>query len=127
MKHRSAHMVALLLCVLVLSCIYVRAQSGRAAQEKPDASSSSSTDERPASALYKEAEDYVSRKFDEFNRKQVPYNKEREARTYVEQQQMAARYAAILVARKNLAGDDIFYLAMLYHLAEEQDEALAAF
>jgi thiol-disulfide isomerase/thioredoxin len=120
-------MAALLFFAFVVSHIYVCAQSGRVAPEKPGDASSSRADERPASALYKEAEDYVSQKFEQFNRERVPYDKESEERTYLEQRQMAARFAALLVARKNLSGDDIFYLGMLYHLAEETDNALAAF
>ena len=124
MKHGLSYMLALGLCAIVLTPLSLRAQSGRVAPEKQSASATVSTDARPASALYKEAEEYVRRKFDEFNRERVPYNQERAARTYLEQKEMAARYAALLSARSGLAGDELFYLGMLYRLAEEQDKAL---
>jgi thiol-disulfide isomerase/thioredoxin len=120
-------MAALLLCTLVLSSLSVQAQSGRVLPEKTNAASSASTDTRAASALYEEAEKYVRERFEQFNRERVPFDKERAAKTYVEQQEMAARYAKLLAARTNLAGDDLFYLGRLYRLAEDEDKALDAF
>jgi thiol-disulfide isomerase/thioredoxin len=120
-------MIALWLCALVFSLISGRAQSGRVLPEKTAASSPASTDARAASALYEEAEKYVREKFEQFNRNRVPYNKERAAQTYLEQREMAARYAALLSARKSLAGDDLFYMGMLYRLTDSNDEALEAF
>jgi thiol-disulfide isomerase/thioredoxin len=115
------------MCALVVSPLCAFAQSGRVPPEKTAASSSVSADARTASALYEEAEKYVREKFEQFNRDRVPYNKERAAQVYVEQREMAARYAEILAGRKVLAGDELFYLAMLYRLADASDKALAAF
>jgi thiol-disulfide isomerase/thioredoxin len=94
---------------------------------KTEPSPSVSNDTRKASALYEEAEKYVRDKFAEFNRDRVPYDKARAAQTYTEQREMAARYAKVLAARERLAGDDHFYLGMLYRLAGSNEEAVAAF
>jgi thiol-disulfide isomerase/thioredoxin len=121
-------MAALLFIALIVSPLFhVRAQSGRVSPEKTAASASTSPDERKASVLYEEAEGYVTRRFEQFNRDRVPYDKERAAQTYVEQRELAARYAKLLAARKELADEDFFYLGMLYRLADAADEAVEAF
>ena len=118
--------ITLCLCALLFTAQAARAQSGNAAQPEKAQATPLSTDERAAKALYEEAETYVSRKFEQFNRNRIPYSKEREARTYTEQRELAERNAATLSARKNLAGEDLFYLGMLYRLAEDDDKALVA-
>jgi thiol-disulfide isomerase/thioredoxin len=123
-----SRMIALLFIALVVSpLLNVRAQSGRVAPEKTAATASISTDDRKAAALYEDADNYVRRKFEQFNRDRVPYDKERAAQTYVEQRELAARYAKILAARKSPEAEDLFYLGMLYRLADAPDEALDAF
>jgi thiol-disulfide isomerase/thioredoxin len=94
--------------------------------EKADASSSAQADTRAASALYEETEKYVLEKFEQFNRDRVPFNQERADKVYAEQREMAGRYARLLAARRELAGDDLFYLGMLYRLADSNEEALSA-
>lgn len=121
--------------IIIAFCIYgaalmpsvARAQSGRVAQEKAAPTPSVSNDARPASALYEEAEAYVREKFAQFNRDRVPYDKNRANETYAEQQELAARYAKLLSARTSLAGEDLYYLGMLYRLADSSEEALNAF
>ncbi|MBD0370793.1 MAG: redoxin family protein [Pyrinomonadaceae bacterium] len=125
MRRSSSYLIALLLCACVSAPLLVRAQSGRVAPEKTEAPAS--TDTRTASALYEEVEKYVREKFEQFNRERVPYSKELAAETFAEQRAMAARYAKLLAERKTLAGDDLFYLAMLYRLAANTDEAREAF
>ena len=127
MRHSRSYVLALWLCACAVAPLCVYAQSGRVAPEKADASSSVEADSRSASALYEAAESYVREKFEEFSRNRIPYSKERAAQTFAEQREMAARYAKILVARKTLAGDDLFYLAMLYRLAYDKEDALAGF
>jgi thiol-disulfide isomerase/thioredoxin len=120
-------------CILALSALLsspftARAQSGRVAEQgKETTASSPQTDERKASALYEEAENYVRQKFEQFNKERIPYDKGRAERTYVEQHVLALRYAKILAARKELQPEDIYYMALLYRLSENNDEALAAF
>jgi thiol-disulfide isomerase/thioredoxin len=68
----------------------------------------------------------VREKFEQFNRDRVPFNQERANKVYAEQREMAARYARLLAARRELAGDDLFYLGMLYRLADSNEEAISA-
>jgi thiol-disulfide isomerase/thioredoxin len=125
MRQSLSYIMALSICALILwSHDCARAQSGRLPAEKTAAASSNET--RAASVLYEEAENYVRAKFEQFNREKVPYSRERAAQTYQEQKEMAARYSAILAARKGLAGEDLYYLGMLHRLADNTDEALAA-
>ena len=131
MSHRLIFFFLLFVSALFFSPLTSQAQSGRVAPENRDANASSNEtraedDGRAPRALYEEAEDYVSKKFEEFNRNRIPYSQAREAKTYFEQRALAARYAGWLAARKNLAGVDLFYMGMLYRLAESDDEALAA-
>jgi thiol-disulfide isomerase/thioredoxin len=118
-----------LLCISLLASplINVRAQSGRVLPEKTPAPAAVSKDDRKASVLYEEADNYVRHKFEQFNRDRVPYSKERAAQVYTEQRELAARYAKVLAAREKLEGEDLFYLGMLYRLAESSEEALDAF
>ena len=82
-------------------------------------------DNRPAQALYEDANGYLGRKYQEFNKQKVPYNPQLEEQTKQEQRQLAIKNAAILKARSPLAADDVYYLGMLYHLAGAADDALA--
>jgi thiol-disulfide isomerase/thioredoxin len=118
--------VTLCTCALLFTALNVRAQSGSVAQPEKSQAASTATDERAARSLYEEAETYVTTRFEQFNRNRIPYSKERAARTYAEQKELAARNAATLSARKNLAGEDLYYLGMLYRLAEDDDKAFAA-
>jgi len=83
-------------------------------------------DKRPAKALFEEADSYVNRKYQDFNKKKLPYDPTLESKTKEEQQNLATRNAATLQSRKSIAGGDLFYLGMLHHLAGNADEALAA-
>ena len=56
-------------------------------------------DERPAQALFEEANGYLGRRYQEFNKKQLPYDPKLEAQTRKEQQELAGKNAAILKAR----------------------------
>ena len=69
---------------------------------------------------------YVDKKFAEFNKQKVPYDQKLEAKTKQEQKDLAAKYAAVLQARKSLTDTDVYYLGMLHHLAGNADGALEA-
>ena len=84
------------------------------------------TDDRPAQALFEDANGYLGRRYQEFNKKQLPYDAKLEAQTRKEQQQLAVKNAAILKARSSLSKEDLYYLGMLHHLAGDADNALAA-
>jgi thiol-disulfide isomerase/thioredoxin len=77
-----------------------------------------------ASALYEDASKYVERKFDEFRQNRVPFSRALAAETYAGQRDLAARHAAQLAARGNLAGADHYYLGLLYNLAGKSAAAI---
>ena len=72
-------------------------------------------------AMYDEANAYSKKKFDEFQQKKIPYSDTLYQKTLQEQKQLAARYAATILARPALANDDFYYLGMLHWLAENFD------
>ncbi|HEV2881822.1 MAG TPA: TlpA disulfide reductase family protein [Pyrinomonadaceae bacterium] len=77
-----------------------------------------------ASALYEDASKYVERKFEEFRQNRVPFSRALAAETFQQQRDLAARHAAQLVARGNLAGADHYYLGLLYDLAGKSAESI---
>ena len=105
--------------LLLLSCAPSFAQ---ALDVKTDATAK---DDRSAQALFEDANGYLGRRYQEFNKKQLPYDARLEAQTRKEQQELAVKNATILKARSSLSKDDIYYLGMLHHLAGDADNALA--
>src|SRR5689334_13614798 len=81
-------------------------------------------DDRPAQALYEDANGYLGRRYQEFNKQKLPYDPKLEAQTRKEQQEIAVKNATILKARSHLSKDDLYYLGMLQHLAGDGDNAL---
>lgn len=81
-------------------------------------------DDRPALVLYEDANGYLGRRYQEFNKQKLPYDAKLEAQTKKEQQELAVKNAAILKARAPLSKDDLYYLGMLHHLAGDADNAL---
>jgi len=77
-----------------------------------------------ARALYEDASKYVERKFDEFKLNRVPFSRALAAETFQQQRDLAARHAAKLAARGNLAGADHYYLGLLYDLAGKSAESI---
>jgi len=82
-------------------------------------------DDRPAQALYEDANGYLGRRYQEFNKQKLAYDPKLEAQTRKEQQDLAVKNAAILKARSHLNKEDLYYLGMLQHLAGDGDNALA--
>ena len=95
---------------------------GLAPSSKPDLK----PDNRSAQALYEDANGYLGRKYQEFNKEKLPYDPKLEAQTKKEQKDLAVKNAATLQSRSSLKGDDLYYLGMLHHLAGDADAALAA-
>src|SRR5215216_7595195 len=106
--------------LLVLVAFSTFAQ-GLAPAVKPDGKA----DKRPAQELFEDANGYLARRYQEFNKQKVAYDPKLEAQTKKEQKDLAVRNAATLQARGSLKGDDLYYLGMLYHLAGDADAALA--
>src|ERR1041385_7626076 len=107
------------LLVLLLAAFSTFAQ-GLAPVVKPDGKA----DKRPAQELFEDANGYLGRRFQEFNKQKLPYDPKLEAQTKKEQQQLAIKNAATLQARGSLKADDLYYLGMLHHLAGDADAAL---
>ena len=82
-------------------------------------------DKRPAQELFEDANGYLGRKYQEFNKQKLPYDPKLEAQTRKEQKELAIRNAATLQSRSPLTGDDLYYLGMLHHLAGDADAALS--
>lgn len=108
--------VAFLLLALTTSAL-AQALHADDAAAKPD--------DRPAQALYEEANGYLGRRYQEFNKQNLPYDPRLEEKTKKEQRELAVKNAGILSARTKLSSDDIYYLGMLYHLAADADSALS--
>ena len=97
------------------------------AKKSEGATVANATDNAPASeaqTLYQEAEGYARRKFDEFKKNAVPYDKQLEQKTFQEQKDLALRNAERLAARRPLAGLDLYYSGLLYVLAGRSEPAL---
>lgn len=107
--------------VILLATVSTFAQ-GLAPSVKPDPK----PDNRSAQALYEDANGYLGRKYQEFNKQKLPYDAKLEAQTRKEQKELAVRNAATLQARSTLAGEDFYYLGLLHHLAADADASLAA-
>lgn len=125
-----------LVFILIFSSLALAAaaQSGRvgdAANQPPDSTSESETP--TPKAMYEEASAYSKKKFDEFQQKKLPFSDTLYQQILREQKQLAARYAATILARRNAlaaAGEDFYYLGMLHWLAqnyEGAEEALRKF
>lgn len=78
--------------------------------------------ERTGKDLYEEANSYYRTKVEEYTAKKVPYTDQLDQETQREQKVLAARNAAILVAR-NAGGEDLYYLGRLHFIAGNQDDS----
>lgn len=81
-------------------------------------------DLRSSEALYEDANGYLGRKYQEFNKQKVSYDPKLEAKTRQEQRDLARLNAETLRTRKDPAPIDIYYLGLLHHLAGNADAAL---
>jgi hypothetical protein len=128
MKSFNQKFLSLLLLLMAVTSI------GNALGQSPQASTASpgkkesaaSIDSRSARVLFDEANTYVNKKFEEFNKQKLEYDDKLDARTKQEQKALAAKNAAALQSRKSLTSGDLYYLGMLNHLAGNGDEALEA-
>src|SRR5215212_4749322 len=104
--------VSSILITVLLATVSTFAQ-GLLPNVKPD----TKPDERPAQVLFEDANGYLGRKYQEFNKQKLPYDPKLEAQTKKEQKDVAIRNAATLQSRSPLAADDLYHLGMLHHLA----------
>jgi len=112
--------MVLLRSVLILLAAMSTFAQGLAPSSKPE----TKPDKRPAQELFEDANGYLGRRYQEFNKQKLPYDAKLEAQTKKEQRELAVRNAATLQSRGSLAGDDLYYLGMLQHLASDADAAL---
>src|SRR5687767_10660590 len=105
--------VAVLLLALTTSAF------AQALNNSDDAASK--TDDRTAQALFEDANGYLGRRYQEFNKQKLPYDPKLEEKTRKEQTELAVKNAGILQARTPLTSDDLYYLGMLHHLAADAD------
>ena len=130
MKRVPTHTPLLLLLLAVCAVIpkgEARAQSGvqpRASVGDGKAAAADGAKADEARALYEEASGYVERKFEEFRKAQLPYDRALEQKTIQEQKDLALQNAARLAARGPLRGTDIYYAGLLYSLAGKGEGAL---
>jgi thiol-disulfide isomerase/thioredoxin len=127
-------LLLLSLGILVLSNS-VPAQSGRVkdaavaavtnGDDKPKEEKTDLNDSRTAAQLFEDADRYTQKKFAEFEKRKMPYDQRLEEKIKQEQRDLAARNATVLAARK-LAGQEVYYLGLLYNLAKNFDAALEA-
>lgn len=126
MKHSLAFICLLLVAVLTFAPRESFAQSRRVPPGGgvTGAPVSAATKEQTPAAVYEEVSDYAAKKFDEFNRKKVPFNPQLLEEVKQEQRRMASLSATQIAARNNLAGEDFYYLGMLYHLADNHERTI---
>lgn len=96
-------------------------QSGRIPTTAEDTAAARSEPDIPAKVLFDEANGYRQAKQTEFDKKKVPYKEELRLQVEREQKQLAAKYAAVVSARKELSADDVYYLGLLHWIAENLD------
>src|SRR6267142_5633409 len=95
-------MMVLLLVAAIAPISKALSQAPQPSPEKKEAASS--TESRPASVLFDEANTYVNKKFKEFNKQKLQYDEKLEAKTKKEQKDLAAKNVAALRSRKSLTG-----------------------
>ncbi len=71
--------------------------------------------------MFDEVFGYVRKKGTEFDSRKIYVTDGLFEQTKREQRQLAAKYAALVGARKDLAGEDLYYLGMLHYVAENLD------
>jgi thiol-disulfide isomerase/thioredoxin len=129
MKSFIARIIA---CCLSFALLSLTPQRSGIAQEARDGIGGSSNakvsnqSQETATALdlFTQASGYLHKKYEEFNRRHLPYDAKLDQQTRQEQRNLAASYAALLAARKSLASADLYYLGQLYLLAFNEENAL---
>jgi len=71
--------------------------------------------------MFDEANGYLKAKGAEYDAKKVSFNERLFSQARLEQRQLAAKYAAEAGQRKDLAGEDFYFLGMLHWIAENLD------
>ncbi len=110
-----------LFLILALAAI-MSAQSGRVAPADPTNPPGTVIVPAPTvKQMFDDANGYIRKKGNEFDAKKIPFSEALFAQAKLEQRQLAAKLAATVNTRKDLAGDDFYYLGMLHWIAENLD------
>ena len=99
------------------------AQSGRVGPQGSPAQTENRTSDNSVTVkqMFDEANAYIKAKAAEYDAKKVRFSERLFDQAKLEQRQLAAKYAATAAVRKDLAGDDFYYLGMLHWIAENVD------
>lgn len=112
------------LTILLLLPALIYGQSGRDAL--PEAAASPEIQAASPKQLFNEANTYIRDKGVEFDSKKIQFSEQLYRKTKLEQQSLAAKNAAILATRTDLAGDGLYYLGMLHWIAGNLDGTIEA-
>lgn len=121
MKSPQPHFRLSLFASILLAAASGFAQTGQIQTGQPLAAT---PEARSAQELYEEANNYLNKKFEEFNKQKLAYDPKLEEKTKQEQRDLAARHAATLGARGELPAKELYYHGMLYHLSGNSELAL---
>ncbi|MFN0279319.1 MAG: redoxin domain-containing protein [Pyrinomonadaceae bacterium] len=105
--------------MIICAAVGVVAQSGRTPDSTSNQSGALATTLEPSvKQMFDEANGYVKAKGAEYEKKKVPFSQRLLDQTRLEQRQLAAKYAATASIRKDLNGEDFYYVGMLYWIPE---------
>ncbi len=111
--------------IVLLSALYcsVFSQSGRVNLDSQSVVSEeiSVKNDLTVKELFDEANTYAKVKIAEFEKNDVPFNEAIYLKTLNERKQLAAKYAALASERKNLNGEDFYYLGLLFWINENTE------
>ncbi len=115
----------LVLSAVIILSFNISAQSGRVGpnSQLPVSDEIAAKKDLTAKELFVEANTLAKNKFAEYEKKKLPFNDKLYKETLQEQKQLAVKYANIVSARENLAGEDFYYLGMLHWLTENGERA----
>ena len=111
------------LLILFIAALQIAAQSGRVATADASSTPSGGVPQQTVKQLYDEANGYVKAAAAQFEAKKMRYSDALLEQTRREQRALAAKYAAAAATRKDLAGEDYYYLGMLNWIAVNLDGA----
>jgi len=109
------------LLLVLLTSVAATAQSGRMAPTPAGQAESTSAAELTVKQMFDKANGYLKAKAIEYETKKIVFTDQLLKQAQLEQRQLSAKYAATATLRKDLAGDDFYYLGMLHWIAENLD------
>jgi thiol-disulfide isomerase/thioredoxin len=126
MRRVLTHALAALAVCACAAVQAARAQTDLKPKPNGDGAGAAATTAKSndAEALYEEAAGYARRRFDEFAKSGMPFDKALEAKTLQEQKDLALRNASALAKREPLRGNELYYEGLLYALASKSESAL---